>query len=74
MNLRQLEQVPQGGVVYQSVVLFIFQWDSCDLDIIGLIVIFVFKERFNLKFSFEQKSLKDDQDLLETYLQKLSKF
>ena len=44
-------------------------WDSLDLDIIGLIVMFVFKERFPLKFSFEQKSLKEDQGLLEVYLQ-----
>ena len=72
------ESSPAGagptGWRYLSVRGSICLWDFLDLDIIGLIVIFVFKERFPLKFSFEQKSLKDDQDLLEKYLQQLNKF
>ena len=69
LHLRQLEQFPQSGVSYPAGVLssseILLTWTLVD--------IFIFKEKFPLKFAFEHKSLKEDQALLENSLTNFDK-
>ena len=59
MHLHQLEPVPKNGISFLSGVLA--SCEILDLDICRLVDIFVFKEKFPLKVTFEHRSLKEDQ-------------